>query len=228
VKLLLIAAEPREFEGITESVEWSCPGVQWSRSARIGDHEALLVTNGAGAKRAAAATEIAARTFRPEAVVSTGFCGALDPSMRIGEIVAATLVHSDNSVKFASAPSSPLSFHSGPIATVDHVAGTSAEKGRLRASGAIAVEMEAAGVAHSAGALYLPFFCIRAVTDLALEDMANDFNAALRNDGHFDTMKILTGALRHPVTRVPELLRLKDRAKQSARSLGVFLVDCRF
>jgi adenosylhomocysteine nucleosidase len=228
MKLLLIAAEPREFAGIPEAVEYSCSGVGWCRSARIGEHEALLVANGAGIKHAAAATEIAGRAFRPEAVVSTGFCGALASTLKISDIVVATLVHSDNSVNFTCTPSAELPFHAGPVATTNHVVRTSAEKGRLRNSGAIAVEMEAAGPAQVAKAFCVPFFCIRAVTDLADEDMANDFNTALRNDGHFDTIKILTGALRHPGVRVPELLRLKNRAQQAARSLGVFLVDCRF
>ena len=55
--------------------------------------------------------------------------------------------------------------------------------------------MEAAGVAERAAALGLPFYCIKAVTDLAGETMANDFNAALRSDGHFDTMKVFTGSI---------------------------------
>src|SRR5262249_24775287 len=152
--------------------------------------------------------EIAVRAFHAEAVVSTGFCGALDPALQISDIVVATLVHSDTSVNFTSTPASTRPFHAGPVATVDRVVGTSADKSPLRASVAIAVEMEAAGVARVAKAMCVPFLCIRTVTDLAEEDMANDFNTALRNDGHFDTIKLLTGALRHPVARVPELLRL--------------------
>ena len=40
--------------------------------------------------------------------------------------------------------------------------------------------------------LGLPFYCVRAVTDLADESLANDFNRALRPDGHFDTISILS------------------------------------
>jgi hypothetical protein len=58
--------------------------------------------------------------------------------------------------------------------------------------------------------------------------MANDFNAALRDDGHFATMNILKGTLRKPLVRLPELLRLRNRCAWAARVLGEFIADCRF
>ena len=110
----------------------------------------------------------------------------------------------------------------------DRVARTAEEKRILRTQGASAVEMEAAGVASRAEALGLPFYCVRAVTDLAGEDMANDFNKALRPDGHFGTMRIFSHALRHPVARLPELIRLRQHGERAARALGEFFADCRF
>jgi len=88
--------------------------------------------------------------------------------------------------------------------------------------------MEAAGVADRAAARGVPFYCVRVVTDLAGEDMANDFNRALRPDGHFATMSILRETLRNPLVRVPELLRLRNRCIRAARVLGDFIADCRF
>jgi hypothetical protein len=88
--------------------------------------------------------------------------------------------------------------------------------------------MEARGVAARTEALGIPFSCIRAVTDVARENLANDFNAALRPDGHFGTMNILRGALRQPTVRFPELFRLRNRSIRAARTLGDFIADCRF
>jgi hypothetical protein len=88
--------------------------------------------------------------------------------------------------------------------------------------------MEAAGVAQRAQKLGVPFFCIKSVTDLADETMANDFNVVLRSDGRFDTMKVLLLSLRHPWVRLPELFRLQRRCALAARSLGEFIADCRF
>jgi hypothetical protein len=58
--------------------------------------------------------------------------------------------------------------------------------------------------------------------------MANDFNAALRADGHFDTMGILRETLRRPLARLPELCRLRQRSIRAARVVGDFFADCRF
>jgi hypothetical protein len=121
-----------------------------------------------------------------------------------------------------------LAHHLGVVLTIDHVAQSAAEKRSLRQTGSIAVDMEAAAVAERSGALGLPFFCIKAVTDLAGEDMANDLNAAMRPDGHFDTIKILGSIFCRPLVRLPELLRLRRRSARAARALGDFFADCRF
>jgi nucleoside phosphorylase len=114
------------------------------------------------------------------------------------------------------------------VRSLDHVARTAQEKRGLHATGSIAVEMEAAGVAARAEALGCPFYCIKAVTDLAGETMANDFNSALRSDGHFDTIEVLRSSLRHPLVRLPELFRLRKRCLRASTGLGDFVADCRF
>jgi len=202
--------------------------VNWSRTIQLGGHELLLVANGAGASRAAAALDAAADVFHPDAVISTGFCGALDPALAVADVVVATSVAAADR-RYAALPvSTTAPHHSGVVCSIDQVAQTAEEKRRLRAGGAIAVEMEAAGVAARAQARGLPFYCVKVVTDLAGETMANDFNAALRSDGHFDTMVILREALRRPLARLPELCRLRQRSVRAARVLGDFFADCRF
>jgi adenosylhomocysteine nucleosidase len=225
MRILLVAAEAMEFEGVlarAEGVE-RASAADWARRCRIGGHEALLVANGAGRKRAAAAAEAGIEEWRPEAVVSTGFCGALDHTLKVADVVM-----SDEGGPGGPPQAWGPAPHLGRIVTVDHVVRTAEEKAELRAMGAVAVEMEAAGVAESAHKRGLRFYCVRAVTDLAGENLANDFGAALRSDGHFDTISILTGALRHPSTRVPELLRLRSRCKRAARALGDFFAVCGF
>jgi len=88
--------------------------------------------------------------------------------------------------------------------------------------------MEAGGVAERARTRDLPFYCVRVVTDLADEDLANDFNRALRPDGHFVTMRILRGTLRNPLVRLPELFRLRNRCVRASLALGDFIADCQF
>jgi adenosylhomocysteine nucleosidase len=200
--------------------------LDWSYSGAIGRYEVLFAAHGAGWKRAAAAVDAVYASFRPDAVISTGFCGALDPELRIGEAVVGTVVAGPDRSYRAEPLRTGAVYGSGVVSSIDHVARTVEEKRVLRASGASVVEMEAAGVAERAEALHLPFYCVRAVTDTASEDMANDFNAALRADGHFDTMLIFRHALSRPVARIPELLRLRRNCKRAARTLGEFFADC--
>jgi len=231
MRLLFVASDPMEYAGILARSADLRPAklaLNWARSARIGGHKALLVANGVGPVRAAAAAETAVAAFRPNAVVSTGFCGALDPELAIADVVVGTSV-SDGTHHFPLRPvASGAPHRTGAICSINHVAQTAAEKARLHASGAIAVEMEAAAVAGCAATFRLPVYCVRAVTDLAGEDLANDFSKALRPDGHFDTMAILRSALRHPWVRVPELLRLQKRCVRAACVRGEFIADCRF
>jgi adenosylhomocysteine nucleosidase len=220
-----------EFRGILARAEQARPArlpVDWARLTPLDGHELLLVANGAGARRAASAVDAAAVVFQPDAVISTGFCGALDPALALADVVVATSIVAADRRYDALPVSTTAPHHSGVVCSIDHVAQTAEEKRCLRAGGAMVVEMEAAGVAARAQARGLPFYCIRVVTDLAGETMANDFTAALRADGHFDTMVILREALRRPLARVPELCRLRQRSVRAARVLGDFFADCRF
>jgi nucleoside phosphorylase len=220
-----------EFRGILARAEQARPArlpVDWARFVRLGGHELLLVANGAGAPRAASAVDAAGETFQPDSAISTGFCGALDPRLGVADVVVATSVVGPDRRYEALPVSSAAAHHSGVVCSIDRVAQTAEEKRRLRAGGAMVVEMEAAGVAARAQAWGLPFHCIRVVTDLAGETMANDFNAALRSDGHFDTMVILRETLRRPLVRLPELCRLRQRSVRAARVLGEFFANCRF
>lgn len=224
MKLLFIASDRMELTGIlarASGVSSTGLALDWSRFAQIGGHRALLAANGVGPQRAAAAVDAAFPAFQPDAIVSTGFCGALAPELEIAGIVSATSVE--------GLPVMPLAApHAGPFRSIPRVAQTAEEKRKLAETGAIAVEMEAAGIAARAQTYGAPLYCVRSVTDLAGETLANNFNEALRDDGHFDTMLILRGSLRHPSVRLPELIRLRQRCARAARTLGDFFADCRF
>jgi adenosylhomocysteine nucleosidase len=221
---LFVAADPMEFAGLQTHCRRVAPlrlPVVWARTAELNGNPIVMIANGAGAKQAAKAVDAARQAT---AVVSIGFCGALDPAFRIGDIFVPAFIRGIP----VRTPQSAAQYASGDLVSLDHVAQTAAEKRKLRTAGASAVEMEAAGVLERARALSLPFFCVRSITDLAEESFANDFNAALREDGHFDTMQILRSAMLRPLSRFPELVRLRKRCAIAARKLGGFLADCRF
>ncbi len=87
MRMLLVAADAMEFRGVarrTASLQPVPIAVDWARTGRLGGNDVLLVANGAGWKRAAAAADAGIAHFAPGAVVSTGFCGALDQGLKIG------------------------------------------------------------------------------------------------------------------------------------------------
>lgn len=231
--LLFVAAEPREFRGLlrrvrqVERLDWP---VDWARAADCGGRRFVLLANGAGQARAGAATTAGLERVRVDGVVSTGFCGALDPALVPGDVFVASSVDAEGSRFPARDPGAVGQRHaSGGVASVGRVARSAAEKAELRAvTGAGAVEMEAAGVAGEACRAGLPFYCIRSVTDRAGESFAIDFNALLQPDGHFDTMLLLRSIVQEPSVALPEVLRLWRRCCLATLKLGEFIADCRF
>jgi len=185
----------------------------------------MAIANGAGPERARAAVSAAPR---PQAVCNIGFCGAPDNSLGIGDIFVATEVSSEERKYTARSPQGPPSGKAGTLLSQPRIAQTAEEKRLLRAAGAFAVEMEAAGAAKASEELNVPFYCIRVVSDLASEDFANDFNRCIMPDGRFNVARLLLGALSSPVRRFGELIRLSRRTALASRNLGEFLALCHF
>ena len=231
MKILVVAADKMEFPGILARAQRThrvALALRWARSAWLSGHEMLLAANGMGAGPAAAAVDRALEAFPADAVVSTGLCGALRPGLAPGDVVVADFVTAGER-RFAARPfSGSAPWKTGTVCSASHVVRSAQEKAQLAESGASVVEMEAAGVAERTFAHGLPFYCVKAVSDLADENLANDFNKALRKDGQFDTIVLLRGTLRQPLIRIRELFRLRQRCVRAASSLGDFFADLRF
>jgi adenosylhomocysteine nucleosidase len=218
--VLLVAAEAREFAGILKRagparhLPW--PGIEFAREIQWNGKRWLLVANGPGQSLASRALET-----KPDVdvVVSIGYCGALDPALRIGDIVVSGEV--PKGVR--------ASFIPGDVLTLDRVAVTAQEKRKLRDStGAAVVEMESAAVAGKARQWGVPFRCVRVVSDTAEDDMPLDFNRYRDADGRFDPWRIAAAALARPFTALPGLVRLDRNCRLAAEQLGAFLADCQF
>jgi nucleoside phosphorylase len=230
-RLLLIAAEPREFSGVVRfcrNVKRLDLAVHWARSAELNGRDTLLVANGAGWGRAAQAVDVAREFGKLGLICSMGYCGALEVGMKVGSIFVAERVETPGKEYAAVQPECPREHRVGALVSVSRVAQTAEEKKALRARGASAVEMEAGGVAARAAELQVPLCCIKSVTDLAAESLHLDLNGALRSDGRFDTMRLIAESCRRPLSLLPELLRLGIRSRTASRMLGEFIGDCRF
>jgi len=230
--ILLVAAEGMEFTGLVrriggERLDWP---IDFARRARRGGDLWLMAANGAGPRRAAEAVQIAAGREKLDLVVSVGYCGGLDPALKVGQIVVADRVEAAGSGEIF-APVEPVAHQRrlfGSIISIDRFVQTAEEKRRLRASGGVAVEMEAAGVAREARGLGLPFGCVRVVTDEAEEGFIIDYNAARDASGRIRRGRVACLALGRPWRAFPELLGFYRRGRLASEALGEFLADCEF
>ena len=225
--LLFIASDRREAEPFTSTWTSSDPlriPVHWARTGIWHGRDVIAVANGVGATHARSGiTAALAATQGLSGISSIGTGGALDPSLAIAEIVVATSVNNSHALDPHGPPARAGLVHSSP-----HIARTREEKQNLSATGAILVEMEAAGVAQFAQELAVPFYCIRAVSDLANESFFTDFEAFLTPEGRFSTPRLALHALAHPVKGLGELLRLQRRSAAAARNLANYLDNCKF
>lgn len=216
---LAVAAEEREFDGVREQLGKGVP-IAWPEARFACEIVAngvrwWLVANGPGPRLVNAALQ----ERKPvEGLVSTGYCGALDPALSVGDIVIS-----------GQAPVTNRRFVAGRIHSADRVAVTAREKRELRNStGAVAVEMEAAAVEEKARAWGVPFRCVKVVSDSADEDLPLDFNGLRDPAGRFSLSRIAFQALTHPFTVLPRLLRLNRNCRNAGKQLGVFFANCRF
>lgn len=227
-ELAFIAAEPREFAGFLPQLTHLAPvplPVHWSRRATWKNQSVVLIANGAGPVRSAAAAKACEAAT---AIINLGFCGALESDLKIGDVIVADKVFFSTQMFDCRFVTTSASYRHGAIYSSASIVSTAKEKAELRKSGAIAVEMEAGGIAGVARDRMLPFFCVRAVSDLAEESFANDLQSALAPDGRFRTGRLIGSALLKPRERFPELIRLKKRCDLAARRLGDFLDSCSF
>jgi len=213
----MVAAEAREFEGILkragEARRLPWPGAAFSREIVSNNRRWLLIANGPGPTLVEHALQIKPSADR---VVSIGFCGALDPALRIGDIVVSGEVPEELGASFVQ----------GDVLSLDRVAITAAEKGELRASTqAAVVEMESAAVARKAREWEMPFGCVRVVSDVADENLPLDFNRYRDADGRFSRTRIALAAMSHPFTVLPGLIRLDRNCRLAAERLGEFLAN---
>jgi adenosylhomocysteine nucleosidase len=217
---LLVAAERREFDGIAKRfggiAKLAWPGAKFSGEAHWRGDRWWMVANGPGEVLVFDALKDKKNV---DAMISTGLCGALDPSLRVGDIVV---------------PAGPVvearaGCVRGAVHSIDHVAVTSLEKRMLRnATGAIAVDMEAAAVERRAAEWGLPFVCIRAVSDRAGDTLPLDFNRYRNARGDFSRTRIALAAMARPFTVMPQLIEFDRNCRRAADALGDFLADCRF
>jgi adenosylhomocysteine nucleosidase len=178
-----------------------------------------MIANGPGAALVKEALVHTEKKPKVEGIVSTGLCGALDPALRVGDIVVSGGARLQSSARFAR----------GEIHSVDRVIVTACEKRQLHnQTGAVAVDMEAATVEKTAAEWKVPFLCVRAVSDTAADTLPLDFNSYRNARGDFSRTRIALAAIARPFSVMPQLMEFDRNCRRAADALGDFLADSRF
>jgi adenosylhomocysteine nucleosidase len=172
---------------------------------------------GMGAPAAArAAARLVSR--RPRALLAAGFCGALDPDLRVGDLVAAERVVDEASGEaFAADPDllAAAPGRRGTLVSAVRLARDPADRSRLKGD---AVYVARGAVARAAAAAGVPFLALRAVTDAAGHGLP-DFARMADADGRLRAGLGARHLLRHP-GEIPALVRLGPAARRAGRSLA--------
>jgi hopanoid-associated phosphorylase len=189
----------------------------------LGKAVPLMSCAGAQPARAAqGAADLVARGAK--ALLSFGFAGGLDASLRPGDIiVGAGVVGSDGKMRetddalaqrlCAALDEADCRWMAGLVAGADQALATTAAKRALAArTGAVIVDMES----HAVAAAGVPFAILRVVVDPAERALPASVLAAVDSSGRINIAPLIAGLLRHP-REIGALLALA-RDNRPARS----------
>lgn len=165
--------------------------------------------------------------------ISSGLTGGLKKGVAIGEVLAARMlrtasVHSDLNSNNLDCTKALVSFAEEMGATVVSRFFTSqqaivwaGEKRRLSDT-ADAVDMESFEIVKEAVVFGIPAIAIRAVSDLADEDLPLDMNEVFTEQGKVSVPRVLGQIARHPGS-LRGLMRLGLQSKAASEALARFL-----
>ena len=187
-----------------------------------------LVLTGMGRARAQRGAEILLDGHRPRWIISAGFGGALDPSLKRNDLVLPHEVVNLEGRKFAIDLAIPpeaeaQGLKTGRLLTVDDFVRKASEKAELRRqTGADVVDMESSAIAALCGDRGVRFLAVRVISDEAGVDLPPEILAIVGPSGGLRLGATL-GALWKRPSSVKDLLALRQHAVEAADRLAAFL-----
>ncbi len=180
------------------------------------DAAALIL--GMGKANAERGIRHAIEIHKPRFVLTCGFAGALDPKLKVGDV----LFDEDSGLGFSeplrSSGALPGTFH-----CAERVAVKASEKAALRqTTRADAVEMESSIIRAICRERGIPSATIRVISDAAHEDLPLDFNALMDSDQTISLPKMVAALLKSP-GKIPRLMELQRNTSFAARQLSKVL-----
>jgi nucleoside phosphorylase len=201
---------------------------------RYASYETLLagsivraLLTGVGPAHACDAIRAALET-RPDVVLASGLCGALNPSLEVGEILAPRLVRFEGTDQALASSSDwlDLAVRCGAQA-VDAFISTPAVAGTVEAKAALssyadAVDMESFPILDEALRAGIPALALRCVSDASHTALPWDFSRLLDARGRLSPWQLALLPLRAPHA-IPSVLRFARASHGATLRLAQFL-----
>jgi len=174
--LLITFALPEETSSVRKrlGISAACQ-VGHVTSARVGNLTIGLLPTGMGKRRAGEALDRILREQTAGCVVSSGFAGGLQSGQQAGDLIVPPVETAQSPAwreELIAELKKSGTVRCGLLHTADVALESAEDKARLALeSGAAAVDMETAALQASAARHGVPFFCVRALSDLLEEDL---------------------------------------------------------
>jgi adenosylhomocysteine nucleosidase len=215
-RLAIVAALEREVRPLVKSWRVTDKEHDGRRFRFFENGEVVVVCGGIGAAASRRASEAVIAIFDPKIICSAGFAGALDPKLRVGDVVRPSSV-----INAGDGSRTVVEGGEGVLVSFASVA-SPVQKSKLRDSfGADVVDMEAAAVAGSAEARHKQFTVVKAISD----EMDFEFPAMDRfidADGRFSQGRFAWYAGVRPwLWR--RVMRLARNSKRASHALCAYL-----
>lgn len=208
-RIAIIAAMEREVGPLVRGWkvrEVSCDG----RSYKLFEAgNAVVICSGIGAEEARRAAEAVIGESRPMLLLSVGFAGALDPKMKVADVIEARVV-----VNVADGSRTETGSGQGILVSYSGVADREQKRRLAEAYGADAVDMEAAAVAQAALANGIGFVALKAISDVADFAMPPT-DRFVSNNGEFRTVGFAAHVALRPWLWKSTIVLARNSAKAS-------------
>lgn len=196
------------------------------QTGSVADRPVAWCVSGVGAEAAEAAARQLIAGHRPQAVVTAGFAGGLDPRLARGSVVRASRVVRDDDATAIDLAGAETSSGMLTIVSVDAVAATVRAKQALAArTGAHAVDMETHAVARVAARAGLPCHSVRVVSDAAHESLPAEVARLAAVRSPLRRLGAVVGAVGRRPAVAREMWRLWEHAVVDSRTLAAAVAD---
>lgn len=164
---------------------------------------------------------------RPQAVISSGFAGALVPKLKLADLVVATNISSpDLAAACREIRASPASCYFGSLSTQAAAVESIADKANLGSTtGALAVDMEASAIAAACQSRGIPFLSVRAISDSAHDPLPVPFEVWFNLEKQRPRALNLVSYLAAHPDRIGPFTRFVRGLKPARMALTSFLIE---